>query len=398
MLQRPGATLLVVSTATGVSLLGDQVLYAVLPVYFETLGMTALQVGVLLSANRWIRLLTNHLAHRIMAHVDARVLFAGAMLLGVLTTCAYTVTSYFSVLFMARIVWGLCWSFIRHVGVHRIMATVPLEAAGQMMGFYNGVSRLGSVAGLFGGALLVDAIGYHAALWWIALVSCISVPLAMYGPRGVQRDSNDAAIPHPALTADAGYLALGMVLGAVGPGFVMSTLGVVLARNDAAAVAFAGTSAASLTGALLAIRYVLESALAPMLGSISDRVGVRRAATICLLLGGSALAIASVVPQLLIVAALVIVFFITNTTLQAAIVGQASQLGSARFARYVTAADIGAAAGPLLGWMALERFDAPTIGLMFGAACFVMVAPVAARLRVDGAVESWRKKKAAGSV
>ena len=116
MLQRPGVTVLVVSTATGISLLGDQVLYAVLPVYFKTLGLSAVQVGVLLSANRWIRLLTNHVAHRVMAHVDARLLFAGAMSVGVLTTCAYTVTQYFVVLLLARIVWGLCWSFIRHIG------------------------------------------------------------------------------------------------------------------------------------------------------------------------------------------------------------------------------------------------------------------------------------------
>jgi predicted MFS family arabinose efflux permease len=386
MLQRPGATLLVVSTATGVSLLGDPVLYAVLPVYFKTLGLTALQVGVLLSANRRIRLLTNHLAHRIMAHVDARLLFAGAMLVGVLTTCAYTVTAFFSVLLAARIVWGLCWSFIRHIGVHRIMETVPFEAAGQTMGFYNGISRLGSVAGLFGGALLVDGLGYHAALGWIALVSCISVPLASFGPPGIQRDSADDVTTQPEQRGDAGYLARGMVLGAVGPGFVMSTLGVVLAHKKTAAAFFDGASAASLTGALLAIRYVLESAMAPVLGSVSDRYGVRRASTVCLV-RGAALAVASVVPQLLLVAALVTAFFIASTALQAAIAGQASQLGSARFARYVTAADTGAAAGPLLGWAALEQFDAPTIGLMFGAACFVLVAPVAARLRVNGATD-----------
>jgi MFS family permease len=381
-MRRPGVAVLVVSAATGLSLLGDQVLYAVLPVYYKTLGLSALQVGVLLSANRWIRLLTNHLAHRVMAHVDARVLFAGAMSIGVLTTCAYTVTQYFSVLLLARIVWGLCWSFIRHIGVHRIMATVPLDAAGQTMGFYNGIARLGSVAGLFGGALLVDAIGYSAAIWSIALISCIGIPLAATGPAGVQRDSIDRVTAQPEPRGDTPYLALGMVLGAVGPGFVMSTLGVVLAHNDAAAVVFNSTSAASLTGALLAVRYVLESAMAPLLGYISDHYGVRRTSTTCLAIGGIALAIASVVSQLALVAALVIVFFVASTALQAAIVGEASQLGSARFARYVTAADIGSAAGPLLAWVALERFDAPTIGLMLGAACFVFVAPVAARLRV----------------
>ncbi len=382
MLQRPNSTVLLVSSATGISLLGDQVLYAVLPVYFTSLGISALQVGVLLSANRWIRLFTNHVAHRAMGRFDARVLFTCAMVLGVLTTCAYTVTSSFFVMLLARLAWGLAWSFIRHVGVHRIMATVSVLHAGQTMGVYNGISRLGSVAGLFGGALLVDLLGYHAALWWLALISSLSVVLALKGAPGVQHDEPAAAASSQSLRGDAGYLTMGLVLGAVGPGFVMATLGVVLARNAAAADLFTGASAASVTGALLAVRYVLESALAPLLGSLSDRFGVQRTSTVCLLVGGAALIGAAQAAQLWLVGGLMISFFITNTVLQAGIVGQASQLGSARFARYVTAADIGAAAGPLFGWLALDAFNAPTVGLLMGAACFVLASPVAARLRI----------------
>ena len=52
-------SVVLVSGATAFSLLGDQVLYAVLPVLYQDLGLTAIQVGILLSANRWIRLLLN---------------------------------------------------------------------------------------------------------------------------------------------------------------------------------------------------------------------------------------------------------------------------------------------------------------------------------------------------
>jgi predicted MFS family arabinose efflux permease len=381
MLQRPNSTVVLVSSATAISLLGDQVLYAVLPVYFAALGLTALQVGVLLSANRWVRLFTNHVAHRAMARFDARALFTAAMTLGVVTTCAYTVTTSFLVMLLARLAWGLAWSFIRHVGVHRIMATVSVLQAGQTMGVYNGISRMGSVAGLFGGALLVDHLGYHAALWSLALVSCVSIALAMRGTVGIQHDDASASTPAAPLRRDVSYLTMGLVLGAVGPGFVMSTLGVVLARNAAAADLFTGGSAASMTGALLAVRYVVESALAPLLGSLSDRFGVRSTATACLLVGSVALIGATQASQLMVVGAFVISFFVVNTVLQAGIVAQASQLGSARFARYVTAADIGAAAGPLFGWLALDALDAPTAGLMMGAACYALAVPVAARLR-----------------
>ena len=63
-------SVLAISVATAFSLLGDQVLYSVLPVYYQSFGLVPIQVGILLSANRWIRLGTNELAHRLSARVD----------------------------------------------------------------------------------------------------------------------------------------------------------------------------------------------------------------------------------------------------------------------------------------------------------------------------------------
>ena len=52
---RIGSTALL-GAATAFSLLGDQTLYSVLPVYYGDLGLSPMQVGLLLSANRWVRL------------------------------------------------------------------------------------------------------------------------------------------------------------------------------------------------------------------------------------------------------------------------------------------------------------------------------------------------------
>ena len=59
---KPTRPVLFVALAVAVSLLGDQALYAILPTYYTELGLLPYQVGLLLSANRWIRLLTNQLA------------------------------------------------------------------------------------------------------------------------------------------------------------------------------------------------------------------------------------------------------------------------------------------------------------------------------------------------
>ena len=86
-MQMPSKHIVLIGTATAFSLLGDQALYSVLPVYFETLGLAPIEVGIILSANRWIRLLTNHFAHRMTQRFRSDFLFVGALLIGTLTTC-----------------------------------------------------------------------------------------------------------------------------------------------------------------------------------------------------------------------------------------------------------------------------------------------------------------------
>ena len=167
-----------IGAATAFSLPGDQMLYSVLPVYYESLGLTAVGVGVLLSANRWIRLLTNDLAYRIDG---GRVWLIAAFVLGAATTAAYVLTQWFTALLLARLLWGLAWSFIRHIGVMSVMAETT--RAGRTMGVYNGISRVGSVGGLLGGALLVDLVGFVPAVIALSVLSLPAVPLAWFGYR-----------------------------------------------------------------------------------------------------------------------------------------------------------------------------------------------------------------------
>ena len=55
-----------------VALIGDALIYVVLPLYHQEFGVSLAMVGVLLSLNRWIRLLANsavaHLGDRVGPH------------------------------------------------------------------------------------------------------------------------------------------------------------------------------------------------------------------------------------------------------------------------------------------------------------------------------------------
>ena len=362
-----------VGGATAFSLLGDQALYAVLPVYLDPLGLSAIQVGILLSANRWVRLLTNHLAHRILERADFRVLFAAAMVLGVATTAAYGLTRSFTALLAARLLWGLAWSFIRQGGVMRIMIAAPVGATGRTMGTYNGISRIGSVAGLFGGAVLVDTMGFSLAMLTLAAIAAVSVPMALALPAAPHAASRDEVSRDSATDGAASlFLVLGFCLGVVGPGFVMSTLGYLLQGRLESGGLWGFASAATLTGAVLAVRFALDTLAAPVLGASADRLGVTKASVVFFGVGALALVGAVLAPDLVTLIALVLVFFATATALQAGIAGYASRLGAAAFSRYVTAVDVGAAAGPLIAWVALDRIPVAELGLMLGAAFYAV--------------------------
>ena len=375
----PSKPVVFVGIATALSLLGDQVLYSVLPVYFDELGLAPIEVGLILSINRWIRLITNHFAYRMAERFRSDLLFAVALLLGSLTTAMYFFTSLFTVLFVARLLWGLAWSFIRHVGVLDVMQGVPAEVSGRTMGVYNGISRLGSVTGLFGGALLVDLVGFSTAVLAIACISAVAIPV------GMKAKLSDRPLPREQLEASWGtpgvrmYAVIGFALGAVGPGLVTATLGAVL-LDRLGATAFA-VSAATLTGAVLAARYVLDSLAAPWLGGLSDRYGVRTIVIVFTSLGGVALLFAASVYNVYVVSVLIIVFFATGTALQAGVTGAVSQLGAGPFRHYITTMDFGAAVGPLLGWWLLDTlgFDAAAIAL--GGGIYLVLALLVMSMR-----------------
>ncbi len=359
-----------VGVATAFSLLGDQALYAVLPVYYQGLGLQALEVGILLSANRWIRLLTNDLAYRMgtasVPGVGPKALFVGAFALGAATTLIYGLTASFTLLLTARLAWGLAWSFIRHLGVQAVMADAAVDRAGHTMGLYNGISRAGSVVGLLGGAVLVDVFGFATGMICLALLSLFGLPLAAMGHRGNRALADPGSGPLPTSLKLGGF-----AVGIVGPGFVMSTLGAGLAG-------YVGTdqllSAATLTGALLAARYAMDAFAAAWLGGLTDRFGIRDSATVYFLVGGLALVLAAIGPQLSVFMGLLLVFFVCGTGLQAGLAGLASRLGSGIFARYVTVADLGSAVGPILGWLVVGWMNDPLISLGIGGATYLLVA------------------------
>ncbi len=357
---KPTRPVLFVALAVAVSLLGDQALYAILPTYYTELGLLPYQVGLLLSANRWIRLLTNQLAVFACRRYSVGLLLALALGLGAVLTAVYGLFSSFAILLCARMLWGLCWSFIRQIGLMTVVDSAARRHIGQWMGFYSGISRLGAMVGNFVGALGHDLLGFTSIMLIFALVSLFAVVLGGWSRQGLEHVESKGEGTGPGSSAGAGLLCAGFVVGCVGLGGLMSILGLVLKEEvgDSLSVWGMGIGVATLTGALLASRWFADL-MAPIMGVFADRIGRSLGGMFFFALGAVMLLILAAAPGVLLLVVGVPVFFICATGATTALTSEAGVRGPRAVAAYVTASDLGSATGPVLGWMA-PQWGLPT--------------------------------------
>jgi MFS family permease len=155
-------------------------------------------------------------------------------------------------------------------------------------------------------------------------------------------------------------------------GMVTSTLGLLLEQRVGSAWAGPGSAVGvvTLTGALLAGRWVSEMA-APVLGGLSDRLGRRPAAVGFLLLGGALLAAAARAVGVVPLALLVLLFFVCATGANVVLAAEAGLRGGRSVAAYVSAVDLGAASGPILGWTIQQWSLPPAWILWLGSAAYL---------------------------
>jgi MFS family permease len=349
---KPSKAAVLIALATAFSLLGDQMLYSVLPTYYTELGLMPYQVGLILSVNRWVRLVTNSLAEWMCRHYDLTMLVTVALIFGGVLTIVYGVVTSFTVLLIARMLWGLSWSFIRQVGVMTVVDSSPPAQIGRMMGFYNGTSRLGSVTGNLVGAVGHDVIGFSLTLIIFGVLSILGVPLGWMGRRAVPHQDIETKQPRGKRWSPE-LLFCGFVIGCVGPGMMMSTLGVVLKDTvgESVSVFDVVIGVATLNGLLLATRWITDALGAPLLGAVSDRMGRRWAAIVYFIGGMSALFLASLASHVLFLVICVLLFFACGVGLTVVMISESGTRGTRSLASYVTASDFGSATGPMLGWM-----------------------------------------------
>jgi MFS family permease len=167
-----------VSIVVALSLLGDQLLYAVLSVMHEAMGIPVTAVRLILSANRLVRLVTNSLAGYVIERFGRHWPFIGSLLLGGLTTIACGGLSGVWIFLIARLLWGTAWSFLRIEGLSTALDVATVDTRGRMMGIFQSISRLGGAIAMLVGGLLTDTIGFRLTFVVFGSATCLGTLLA----------------------------------------------------------------------------------------------------------------------------------------------------------------------------------------------------------------------------
>ena len=118
VMQTRSATRLVatIGAAIGLCIMGDSLMYSILPLQAPHLGISLPLVGILLSANRLVRLLSNKWAGGIFERYGTKWPFFASVLVGLLSTAFYGIPAGFIVFLLARMSWGVAWSGLRQGG------------------------------------------------------------------------------------------------------------------------------------------------------------------------------------------------------------------------------------------------------------------------------------------
>ncbi len=379
--------LLVTSLAVASALLGDAMLYVVMPSTPERWDLTIVQVGILLSANRFIRLVTNPMSAFCVEKFGIYNPFRITLILSLLVLVIYASSTSFTLLLIARLLWGTCWSILRLVSQWIATDQSNDNNLGFNISSNASIIRLGSIGGALFGGILSDFIGYR-----YALVIFMVFTIANYFS-WTKTSTYSAVNTKPALSPRRnGFLLVlknprvlalgisGLVVGLSFYGLLGATLGHFLrfTFGDEFNLLAVTIGVASITGILLGFMSSAEVFIGPYAGLLSDKYGRIRTLIVSASIFFIGLSLFGMTGNIWIIFFLLLLAFVGGVMLMmqllvlVGVIAEGPQKSDI-FSTYNTFQDIGSAFGPFLGLSLINAEHLSTIYLFTGSLLYILI-------------------------
>lgn len=273
--------------------LGGGVAFPTLPKLGLILGISPFVVSVILSMNRFTRLVMNAPAGQLLDRIGARrPMVAGffiqalapfGYILGLHTDSLPLVVSPTAVFIASRMLWGIGSAFVL-VGAFSMVTHITTTAnRGRWTGVMRGAQTLGFPAGLASGGVLTDLYGYDAAFFLAGCAGMLSGIVALFAVPNVDASVKARGGVRTAIrlaTGDRRILTVGSVNFVVRflyAGVLLSTIVLATAERG---LTFGALSEAGVSGVVMAISVLFASTSTLVAGEYSDGVSNRALVTL----------------------------------------------------------------------------------------------------------------------
>jgi len=348
-----------------ISLLGDALLYVILPVHAAAFGLSIGAVGFLLAINRIIRTFTYGLLVSFGERIGSKNLAFLAASTAAISTLGYGLFDGVYLLAVMRILWGLSYAGLLIVTLH--YASANSQKTGTRIGISRSVEQIGPLLVMSIGTWLAVLTGPQEIFIYVGLVSVLGIALAGFlASLDRPPKTPSPSTPLPAKKISLSAMAIPRPKAIDGLIFWMGfgIDGVFTVTISLMWIPVSGVETAIIIGGLiLAIRRVGEMVIAPISGRIADRFGLAR--PLLLMVGLCAVGFFAIGMGYLVAgsAALVLCRGALGTLFAAGAAKLYQHEHMRALTRNQTWRDIGAAAGPLSAGLLLGVMTAQAIHL-----------------------------------
>jgi MFS transporter, DHA1 family, multidrug resistance protein len=292
------------------SLVGDTLLYPVLPSYAYVLGVPVIWIGFLLSINRFSRLLLNPwVAKLYQRHHSGNLMVLGAIL-AVLSTLLYGLADHIVFWIIARLIWAVSFSVLR---LGAIYYAIGSKKKGWSLGLNKSIQETGPMLAVIAGPFCLEYLSVRSTFLVFALLTSLAVVAAMLLPALTAPSARHAASFR--LKPSAFNTVIFLVAFSV-DGLLVVIVGKLLDTGQPLA------EIAALAAFYLMIRRLVIVGLSPFTGLLADRLGIRQ-----VVFGAVLLTIAGFVLLLtgITIPALLLIFIAAGAVMSLAPAGSAGE-------------------------------------------------------------------------
>jgi MFS transporter, DHA1 family, multidrug resistance protein len=328
------------SLALAFASFGDAFLYPFLPVNSSVVGVPVVWVGVLLSINRFVRIISNGWMVHLLAKFGLRAIMILGVTIAIMSTAGYAFANSIFIWLFLRICWGLAFSAMR-------IATIGYAIQQKHQGFSLGLSKSlqegGPVLALLITPFLLKSCNTSTVFLVLFALSLPALVFAWNLP--ITKDKTQPRVEQTFFKIPSTYNSITLISAILIDGIMVVVLGVLFLRYR---IDITPMTATALAAFYLGYRRICLMMLAPLGGVIADRVGIDIVFSVT---------ISFVIIGLLIVVAgwielgsmVVFTFYSVNSAITPGAVIKGEQHSLSAVAENATWRDLGAAVGTLLG-------------------------------------------------